>query len=164
MNILWYSYIFFINFPLIKFQEIDTNTIQSTNLLELDNLIIKSPHVTILGALTNAEHIQILNNTSIYSNEEFSLSSQSFIINSNPLLTMSELCNIGNISHAKIILAGHPADDNDDDLSLSAIAYVSDFYHIPVLTIASRKNIFSDNVNIIQRYLIEKKCFFLDIV
>jgi len=64
---------------------------------------------------------------------------------------MSDLCDIGNISNAKIIIAGRPIDnENDNDLALTAISYVSDFYHIPVLTIASRENIFSDTVNIIK--------------
>lgn len=154
---LWYSYLFFIS---INFQIIDTNTNQLLNNL--------TPHITILGVLTNVEHIKILNNTSIYSTSDLSISSQSFLIHSNPLLTMSELCEIGNLSHAKIILAGQPLDETDHDLTLTAIAYISDFYHIPVITIASRENILSDNVKLNEK---KKKgtsrrfCFFvLDIV
>jgi hypothetical protein len=154
MTLLWYSYIFFIYFPFIKLQitDININSInQSSNISEFDNFILKTSHITILGALSNAEHIEILNNTIIYSNKDISISSQSFIIDSNPLLTMSDLCDIGNISNAKIIIAGRPIDnENDNDLALTAISYVSDFYHIPVLTIASRENIFSDTVNIIK--------------
>jgi hypothetical protein len=151
MALLWYSYTFFIYLPFIQLQITDLNnndiTNQSSNKLEFDNFIIKPPHITILGLLATNEHIKILNNTTIYSNKDISVSSQSIIINSNPLLTMKDLCYIGNISHAKIILAGH---STDNDLTLTAIAYVSDFYHIPVITIASRENVFSDNVNIVK--------------
>jgi hypothetical protein len=107
-----------------------------------------TPQIIILGALTNAEHIKILNNASIYSTTDLSISSQSFLIDSNPLLTMAELCEIGNLSHAKIILAGQSSDVYDQDLTSTAIAYISDFYHIPLLTIASRENILSDNVKL----------------
>jgi hypothetical protein len=147
MTLLLYSYILFIYLPFIKLQTSDIDLIdQSSTIPEFNNILIKHPHITILGALTTDEHIKILNNTTIYSNKDISISSQSFIINSNPLLTMSDLCDIGNISYAKIIIAGHPIDDDYNDLTLSAISYVSDFYNIPVLTIASRENIFSDNV------------------
>jgi hypothetical protein len=152
MTLLWSSYILLIYLPFIKLQitDIDINSInQSSNIDEFNNFIIKTSHITILGALSNNEHIEILNNITIYSNKDISISSQSFIIDSNPLLTMSDLCHVGNISHAKIIIAGRPI-DNDNDLALTAISYVSDFYRIPVLTIASRENIFSDNVNIIK--------------
>src|ERR1700722_17237677 len=110
MSLLWTSYIFIINFPFIKLQIIDTNLNQSSNTLEFDNSTTISPHVTILGALTNHEQIKILNNTINDSNQNLSISSQSFIINSNPLLTMKELCVIGNRSQAKIIIAGQPTD------------------------------------------------------
>ena len=146
MTLLWYSFIFIIYCPFIKLQVTDPAfdlINQSTDIIEYDHI----PQVTVLGILTNDEHIQILNQTSIYSNKDLSISSQSFLIDSNPLLTMSELCRIGNLSHAKIIITGQPPNDgNENDLTLSAIAYVSDFYHIPLITIASRENIFSDSV------------------
>ena len=137
MTLLWYYYFIFIYFQL---QIICTNINQSSNIL--------TPQIVILGALTNAEHIQILNNASIYSTTDLSISSQSFLLDSNPLLTMSELCEIGNLSHAKIILAGQALDVYDQDLTSTAIAYISDFYHIPVLTVASRENILSDDVKL----------------
>jgi hypothetical protein len=149
MSLLSYSYILLLYFPFIKLQTTDIYFDTTTNppdILETDTILKRPRHLTILGALTNAEHIKILNDTSKYSTEDINLSSASFILNSNPLFTMSQLCDIGNKSHAKIILTGHSIDDND--LTLSAISYVSDFYHIPVLTIASRENIFSDKVNI----------------
>jgi hypothetical protein len=148
MTLLWYSYIFFIYFPFVKPQITDIITDTTTILsdtFEFDNSTIESSQVTILGTLTNAEHIKILNHTVINSNTDLNISSQSFILDSNPLLTMLKLCEIGDVSHAKIILAGHSIDNND--LTLSAISYVSDFYHIPVITIASRENLFSDKVN-----------------
>lgn len=147
MNLLWYSYIFFINISFIKLQtiDIDINIInESSTISETDNFILKTPHITILGALTNTEHIKILNSTTIYSNKDLLISSESFIINSNALSTMLDLCNIGNNSRAKIILVDY---SNDDNLTLTAISYVSDFYHIPVLTIAARENMLSDHVN-----------------
>jgi hypothetical protein len=149
MTLLSYSYILFLSFPFIKLQttDIDINpTTKPSEIFELDNSIKKSRHINVLGALTNIEHIKILNDTTIYSTENLNLSSESFILNSNPLLTMSKLCEIGNTSHAKIIIAGDS--NNENDLTLNAIAYVSDFYHVPVLTIASRENSFSDKVNI----------------
>jgi len=139
---------FFIYFSFVKLQITDIITDTTTILpdtFEFDNSTITSFQVTILGALTNAEHIKILNHTTINSNTDLNISSQSFILDSNPLLTMSKLCKIGDVSHAKIIIAGHSIDNND--LTLSAISYVSDFYHIPVITIASRENLFSDKVN-----------------
>jgi hypothetical protein len=138
MTSLRYSYFFIIYLSFIRLQIIDTNITQSSNIF--------ASQIIILGALTNVDHIEILNNISIYSTTDLSISSQSFLIHSNPLLTMLELCEIGNISHAKIILAGQPLDEYDYDLTLTAIAYISDFYHIPVITIASRDNILSDNV------------------
>jgi hypothetical protein len=147
MNFLWYSLILFLHFSFIKLQTTDTIqnlTNKTVDLFEFDNL-----HITILGALTNDEHIKILNEHTnrLYrasSHQEIYLSSQSFILDSNPLLIALKLCEIGNISHAKAIIAGRGLDGND--LTLTAISYVSDFYHIPVLTIASRENIFSDKV------------------
>ena len=58
---------------------------------------------------------------------------------------MVDLCELGHSSHGKIIIAGQPPNDTGH-LTLTAIAYISDFYQIPVITIASRENIFSDNV------------------
>ena len=107
------------------------------------------PHVTILGALTSSEHIDILNQQtnrsySISPTTELYLSSQSFLLDTNPLLIAIKLCELGNISQAKAIIAGRGLDGND--LTLTAISYVSDFYHIPILTIAARENLFSDKV------------------
>jgi hypothetical protein len=147
MNFLWYSLIFFLNFSLIKLQTTDiipNLTNKTVDIFEFENL-----YITILGALTNDEHIKILNEHTnrLYptsSNQKIYLSSQSFILNSNPLLIALKLCEIGNISHAKAIIAGRGLDGND--LTLTAMSYVADFYHIPILTIASRENIFSDKV------------------
>lgn len=100
--------------------------------------------VTILGALTYTEHAQIFDKTPVDSIHEIDVKSFWFILNSNPLLTISELCDSGNRSQAKVIIAGHTPDGSD--LTLTAMAYVSDFYHIPIVTVASRENIFSDKV------------------
>lgn len=121
---------------------------QSTN-KTLDLFTIDYPHITILGALSTHEHIQILNeNTNqlhrISSTQEIYVSSKSFLLDLNPLLITMKLCEMGNHSHAKAIIAGRGLDGND--LTLTAISYVSDFYHIPILTIASRENLFSDKV------------------
>jgi len=148
MIFLWYySLIFFLNFSLINLQKIDL-THNFTN-KTVDLFTLDYPHITILGALTNIEHIQIVNEHTnrlyqISPTEKIYLSSQSFILDLNPLLIAIRLCEIGNISHAKAIIAGRGFDGND--LTLTAISYVSDFYHIPVLTIASRENLFSDKV------------------
>lgn len=147
MHFFWYSYIFFINLSFIKLQTIDSDinlNNETPTIKDFHNTIIKIPHITILGALTTIEHIKILNNTSIQSTKDLLISSDSFIVNSNPLITMSDLCDIGNNSYAKIILANYP---NDDYLTLTAIAYVSDFYHIPVLITGARENMLSDHVN-----------------
>jgi hypothetical protein len=138
MSLLWCSYFLFVKF------QITYGDLNISNIIEFGHLTAKHPHVTILGALTNEKHIKILNNTPIYSNKDIRISSESFILDSNPLLTTIKLCEIGNLSHAKIIIAGHTT---DDDLTLTAISYVSDFYHVPLLTIGSRENIFSDEVN-----------------
>ncbi|CAF3877872.1 unnamed protein product [Rotaria sp. Silwood2] len=133
-------------FSLVKLQITDTDinlSIRPSDILEIDNSTIKRPHVTILGALINSEHIKILQNISIHSNKDLYFSSQSFILNSNPLLTILDLCEVGYISNAKVIIVDHLTDD-DNDLTLNAISYVSDFYHIPVITITSRENILSD--------------------
>ncbi|CAF1222879.1 unnamed protein product [Rotaria sordida] len=163
MNFFSYSFIFFLTFPFIKLQT--TDIINGTkNLFEFDY-----PHITILGALTNNEHIKILNEhtNQLYSislNHEIYLSSQSFILDSNPLLITMKLCEIGNLSHAKAIIAGRGLDEND--LTLTAISYVSDFYHIPVLTIASREDLFSDKafynfiVRLVPPYLYEADAWF----
>lgn len=150
MNFLFYSITFIvaslcgINFQLI---ESDSNSINQSSInLESDQNLIKLPHVVILGALTHSKHIEILNDSYTYSSNLLSISSQSFLLNSNPLLTMIELCELGHSSHAKIIIAGQPP-NAIDHLTLTAIGYISDFYQIPVITIASRENIFSDNVN-----------------
>lgn len=106
-------------------------------------------HVTILGALSTAEHVKILNEQtnrsySSSNNVNLYLSSQSFLLDTNPLLIAIKLCELGFASHAKSIIAGRGLDGND--LTLTAISYVSDFYHIPILTVASRENLFSDKV------------------
>lgn len=165
MTLLWYCYIFFIYYPFVQLQIIDIITDTTTTLF--NNSTIPSLHVAILGALTNVEQIKILNHTTINSNADIRISSQSFILDSNPLITMSKLCEIGDISHAKVIIAGHSSsDDDDNDLTLSAISYVSDFYHLPVITIASRENIYSDKalyeffVRLIPPYLYEADVWF----
>jgi hypothetical protein len=147
MIFLWYSLIFLLKFSLIKLQATDVVrnlTNKTHDILEFDH-----PHITILGALTSDAHIKILTERTnqLYptlTNQEIYLSSLSFVLDSNPLLIAMKLCEIGNISHAKAIIAGRGLDG--DDLTLTAISYVSDFYHIPVLTIASRENLFSDKV------------------
>jgi predicted NACHT family NTPase len=147
MIFLWYLLIIFLNLSLIKSQSIDIT--QNLTNKTLDLFILDHPQITILGALTNPEHIEILNEHTnqlyrISSGEEIYLSSKSFILDLNPLLIAIKLCELGNHSHAKAIIAGRGIDGND--LTLTAISYVSDFYHIPVLTIASRENLFSDKV------------------
>jgi len=147
MIFLWYLLIFLLNLSCINLQT--TNIIPNLTQKTLDLFEFDHPRITILGALTSNEHIKILNEHTnrLYptsSNQKIYLSSQSFILNSNPLLIALKLCEIGNISHAKAIIAGRGLDGND--LTLTAMSYVSDFYHIPILTIASRENIFSDKV------------------
>lgn len=147
MNFLWYSLIFFLNLSFIKLQTTDiiqNNSNGTIDFFEFDNL-----YITILGALTNDEHIKILNEHTnrlyrVSSHQEIYFASKSFILDSNPLLIALKLCEIGNISTAKAIIAGRGLDGND--LTLTAISYVSDFYHIPVLAIAARENLFSDKV------------------
>ena len=134
---------------MIKIPTTTTNIIQNHTNETIDSLQFDHLQLTIIGALTNIEHIQILERHTnqlyqAYSNRQIYLSSQSFILDSNPLLVVNKLCEIGNYSHAKAIIAGRGF--NGDDLTLTAISYVSDFYHIPVLAIASRENIFSDKV------------------
>ncbi|CAF3093180.1 unnamed protein product [Rotaria socialis] len=168
MSFLWYLFIFFLKLALIKLQTADANHTSSINettfLIDFDH-----PQITILGALTNYEHIKILNDNTnqMYRtafNQEIYLSSQSFILDSNPLLIAMKLCEIGNVSNAKAIIAGRGLDEND--LTLTAISYVSDFYHIPVLTIASRENLFSDKafynfiVRLVPPYLYEADAWF----
>lgn len=154
MILFWLFLTFlFINISLINPQSIHNFTNKTNELFTLDH-----PHITILGALTNPEHIQILNEHTnqlhrISATQEIYLSSQSFLLDLNPLLIAIKLCEIGNNSHAKAIIAGRGLDGND--LTLTAISYVSDFYHIPVLTIASRENLFSDKVKIKIIYLIK---------
>jgi hypothetical protein len=147
MICLWYSLIFLFHLSSIQLQapnQISNSTNQTLDLFNTDY-----PHITILGALTNNEHVQILNKHTnqlypISPTEGIYLSSKSLILDSNPLLIAIKLCEIGNHSHAKAIIAGRGLDGND--LTLTAISYVSDFYHIPILTIASRENLFSDKV------------------
>ena len=134
---------------------------QSSINLESDQNLIKLPRVVILGALTHSKHMEILNDTQSYSSNLLSISSRSFLLNSNPLLTMLELCELGRSSHAKIIIAGQPPNESNP-LTLTAIAYISDFYRIPLITIASRENIFSDNVQSIENEIsVDGKCLFL---
>jgi len=148
MILLCFFLIFFLNFSLFNLQITD-DIIHNLPNKTVDLFASDHPHITILGALTNAEHIQILNEHTnqlyrVSSTQEIYLSSQSFILDLNPLLIAIKLCEIGNISHAKAIIADQGLDESD--LTLTAISYVSDFYHIPVLTIASRENLFSDKV------------------
>jgi len=132
------------HFSFVKLENLDILPNKTFDLFQLDH-----PHITVLGALTTPEHIHILNEHtnqlySISSTQAIYLSSKSFLLDLNPLLIAIKLCEIGNHSQAKAIIAGQGLDD--DDLTLTAISYVSDFYHIPVLTIASRENLFSDKV------------------
>jgi len=141
MIFLWYTLLYL---SLIKSQSTENFTNKTLDLFKLDH-----PQITILGALTNNEHIQILNEHTnqlyrVSPIEEIYLASKSFILDLNPLLIAIKLCELGNHSHAKAIIAGRGLDGSD--LTLTAISYVSDFYHIPVLTIASRENLFSDKV------------------
>lgn len=120
-------------------------------------------HVTILGALTTFEHVKILNEQtnrsySLSTNTNLYLSSQSFLLDTNPLLIAIKLCELGFASHAKSIIAGRGLDGND--LTLTAISYVSDFYHIPILTVASRENLFSDKVKSKTRKKSKRLTFF----
>jgi hypothetical protein len=140
MIFLWYLWIFFF----IQIQTADIKHDSADKIFEFDH-----PHITILGALTSSEHVKILNEhtNQLYrssTNQDIFLASKSFILDSNPLLIAIKLCEIGNNSSAKSIIVGRGLDEND--LTLTAISYVSDFYHVPVLTIASRENIFSDKV------------------
>ncbi|CAF0902440.1 unnamed protein product [Adineta steineri] len=167
MNLFCFYLIFSIHFSVIKLETSDTfdsSTNKTIELFEFDNL-----YITILGALTNNEHITILNEHTnrlyrVSSHQEIYLSSQSFILDSNPLLIALKLCEIGNTSHAKAIIAGEGSDGSD--LTLTAISYVSDFYHIPVLAIASRENLFSDKalynyiVRLVPPYLYEADAWF----
>ena len=145
----WYVLLIFISSHLIPSESSDSNlnpvvenhTSVSSNLTDLT--------LTILGALTNEQHIEILNSQtnrslSISSDLSLFISSQSFLLQSNPLLIAMKLCEVGLASRAKAIIAGRGSEEND--LTLTAISYVSDFYHVPVLTIASRENLFSDKV------------------
>ncbi|CAF0729637.1 unnamed protein product [Adineta ricciae] len=118
----------------------DTTTVPVDTADEYISSTTKPPHLTVLGALSNANSIEILNRTTMKLSKDLIMSSESFILDSNVLLAMSELCRVGDASHAKVIITGQSA----NDLVLSAIAYVSDFYHVPLITIGSRENIFSD--------------------
>lgn len=125
----------------LTFSSTHSENIQASSLL--------LPRFTILGALTNEEHIKILDGQtnrsySISIDQNLFLSSQSFVLEQNPLLIAIKLCEIGFSSQAQAIIVGRGSDGND--LILTAISYVSDFYHVPVLTISSRENIFSDKV------------------
>ncbi|CAF1349247.1 unnamed protein product [Adineta ricciae] len=167
MNFLWYFLNFFLHHSVVQLQyteSYETSFNKTVDLFEFENL-----YVTILGALTNNEHIQTLNEHTnrLYRasvHQEIYLASQSFILDSNPLLIALKLCEIGNTSHAKAIIAGHGFDGND--LTLTAISYVSDFYHVPVLTIASRENLFSDKalysyiVRLVPPYMYEADAWF----
>ena len=106
---------------------------------------VRRAQVTILGALTLPEHVQIFAETTNYSTNNIDVLSRSFILKPNPLLIISELCEVGNRSQSKVIIAGQTPDGSD--LTLTAMAYVSDYYHVPILAVASRENIFSDRVS-----------------
>lgn len=152
MIITWYLLIYFLHFCLTKSQiNNKTHTLSNgtVGLFAFDH-----PHITILGALTTNEHIRILNEHTnqlhrTLSNQEIYLASKAFILDSNPLLVTMKLCEIGNQSHAKAIVVGRGLDEND--LTLTAISYVSDFYQIPVVAIAARENLFSDKVKYLKR-------------
>ncbi|CAM4854833.1 unnamed protein product [Rotaria socialis] len=168
MTLLWYAYNVFMYFSLVRLQTTDENintTTKLSNISEIDDSQLKFPQVIILGALANNEQIQMLPNASTDSNKNLHISSQCFILNSNPLLTITALCEAGNKSNAKVIIASRIIDD-DNDLTLAAIAYVADFYHIPVITIASRENLLSDKalygfiLRLVPPYLYEADAWF----
>ena len=134
------------------------------SLIHLQIIEPHHPRISILGALTSDAHRTILDEQTnrllvTSSKQEINLDSQSFLLDANPLLIAMKLCEMGNQSQAKAIIAGRGLDGND--LTLTAISYVSDFYQIPVLTIASRENLFSDKVeNIDDRLFVETRLFF----
>ena len=142
-----YFFIFVVKLAFIKIQT--ANLVHNFSNKTIDLYNFSYPRITLIGALSNDRHFKILNEHAnrsyqISSNQKIYLSSQSFVLDSNPLLITTKLCEIGNLSHCKAIIASQTLDGND--LTLTAISYVSDFYHIPVITIASRENLFSDKV------------------
>lgn len=162
MICLWYLgiVIFFLNLSSTKSQQ---QRPRRSNNKTLDLFTLDYPHITILGALSSHEHIQIFNEHTnqlhrISSTQEIYVSSKSFILDINPLLITIKLCEMGNHSHAKAIIAGRGLDGSD--LTLTAISYVSDFYQIPILTIASRENLFSDKVKHNKENGINNRSFF----
>jgi hypothetical protein len=144
MTSFWHHLLFVVHFSLAKSQNLNANL--NPNSSAIHDFTTKGPRVTTLAAVAQAEHITLLENATKQFNQQIKVFSQSFLLNPNPLLTALKLCEMGNLSRAKVIIAGRVPDGND--LTLTAIAYVSDFYHIPVLTIGSRENIFSDKVKI----------------
>jgi hypothetical protein len=145
----WSIFILCLNCRCIRLEPVGVDLTSDSINRSSDTSEFDRTQITILGALTSHEHINILNEQtnrfySLPSNQQLYISSQSFVLDVNPLLIAIKLCEIGNESHAKAIIAGRGLDGND--LTLTAISYVSDFYHIPILTIASRENLFSDKV------------------
>lgn len=145
MTFFWYQLLFVVHFALAESQKLNGNLNPNSSALDvLDNSTSTGPRVIALAAVAQEGHITLLDDAAKQFNQRIKVFSQSFLLNSNPLLTTLKLCEVGNRSHAKVIIAGRVPDSTD--LTLTAIAYVSDFYHIPLLTIGSRENIFSDKV------------------
>lgn len=149
MTLLWYAFLYLIFFPFVLLQTTTTVINNGTTTLptksEIENSVIKPPHVTILGALRNDEQIEAFHNTTNDIDKYINVSSRSFILDENPLLTIAALCETAGQCNPKLIISSHILDD--DGLTFAAIAYVADYYHIPVITIASRDNILSDEVS-----------------
>lgn len=143
-------YVFIVCCCLVKLEEIEFNAETSTmpiDIFEDDDPTARSPRVSVLGALANDNLTQLLTEVAEKSTKDMTVVSQSFLLDADPLATMALLCQAGEASHAKVIVAGRPTDEEDSsDLVMSALAYVSDFYRIPMITIGSRENIFSDKV------------------
>ena len=141
-----FAFLLFLLFVFVSNVRLETIELTTSELMNFSSTetIVRRPQVTILGALTLVEHAEIFEGTTHFSTNNIDVVSRSFILKPNPLVIISELCDTGNRSQAKVIIAGHTSDESD--LTLTAMAYVSDYYHIPVITVASRENIFSDKV------------------
>ena len=122
-----------------------SESIESTTSDFGDSSQNQQPRVTILGALAHEKHMSILADSKKSSDQDIDMTSYGFVLRSNPILTVMELCDLGNQSQAQVIILGHS--ERRDPLTFTAIAYVSEFYHIPLLSIGSRENIFSDKVH-----------------
>lgn len=119
--------------------------LESITLDPTDTTQDRRPHLAILVALTDEKHVEILPDSNKYFNQDIDITTYSFVLSSNPLMTMSKLCELGNVSRARVIISGHTNQIND--LTSSAIAYIGNFLRIPVINVGSRENIFSDKVN-----------------